>query len=104
MIVNFEGKDQIIPPIMQAYDASGKGTYKFDPRKYIDLAYAITTHKSQGSEFKKIVVLMHKSRVLNKANFYTAITRAKLHVTCICGPGGLSAAMQPYKQEKDAGR
>lgn len=101
IVVNFEGKDKVIPPILESYDKSGKALFTFDPRKYIDLAYAITTHKSQGSEFKKVVVLLQRSRVLNKANFYTAITRAKVHVTCLAGAGGLSAAMQPYEQRKD---
>lgn len=101
IVANFEGRDRVIPPHMETLDSRGKSLFAFDPRKYIDLAYAITTHKSQGSEFKKIVVLLQRSRVLNKANFYTAITRAKLHVTCIAGAGGLSAAMMPYKSEKD---
>ncbi len=101
LVVNFDGKDIVIPPILQSYDKAGKALFTFDPRKYIDLAYAVTTHKSQGSEFNKVVVLLQRSRVLNKANFYTAITRAKVHVTCLAGSGGLSAAMQPYKQNVD---
>lgn len=101
IVCNFDGKDIDIPPILETYDKAGKATFTFDPRKYIDLAYAITTHKSQGSEFDKVVVLLQRSRVLNKANFYTAVTRAKQHVTCLAGSGGLSFAMRPYEiQEK----
>lgn len=45
----------------------------------IQLAYAITVHKSQGSEYKLLIFLMHKSHqyMLYKNLLYTAVTRAK---------------------------
>lgn len=48
----------------------------------LSLAYAITIHKSQGSEFKNVyVVLSSESRGMNTNNLlYTAITRAKENV------------------------
>lgn len=47
--------------------------------QYLDYGYAITVHKSQGSEYKYILVPMSKSSsfMLNKNWFYTAVTRAK---------------------------
>jgi exodeoxyribonuclease V alpha subunit len=50
----------------------------------IDLAYAITIHKSQGMEYNTIVLPMTNSHyvMLNNNLLYTAITRAKenLHI------------------------
>lgn len=41
----------------------------------IELAYAITTHKAQGSQFKRVVVPITKSRLLDRTLIYTALTR-----------------------------
>ncbi len=46
-------------------------------------AFAITVHKSQGSEFDKVVVVLPDlpNRVLGRELLYTAVTRARQHVT-----------------------
>ncbi len=66
-----------------------KITIKFDDNKFvdydftqldeIDLAYAITIHKSQGSEYKSIVVPIFGGppMLMNRNLLYTAVTRAK---------------------------
>ena len=41
----------------------------------IDLAYAISVHKAQGSQFKRVAVVVGKSRLLDHALIYTALTR-----------------------------
>lgn len=44
----------------------------------IELAYAITIHKSQGSDFDKVLVVLPKTgRILSRELVYTALTRAK---------------------------
>ena len=44
----------------------------------IDLAYAITIHKSQGSDFNTVLVVLPKSGlILSRELIYTALTRAK---------------------------
>lgn len=48
--------------------------------RYLEPAYAITVHKSQGSEFEEIVVipiLSEHVKYWNKKTLYTAVTRAK---------------------------
>ena len=44
----------------------------------IELAYAITIHKSQGSDFDTVLVVLPKSgQILSRELIYTALTRAK---------------------------
>lgn len=53
--------------------------YSFDMANELELGYAITVHKSQGSEFEAVVIpLMGRNRNLYYRNLlYTAVTRAK---------------------------
>lgn len=44
----------------------------------LELAYALTVHKSQGSEFKKVFVVIPKNcRLLSRELLYTALTRSR---------------------------
>lgn len=44
----------------------------------LELAYALTVHKSQGSEFKKVFVILPKNcRLLSRELVYTALTRSR---------------------------
>ncbi|MDE0433777.1 MAG: AAA family ATPase [Bryobacterales bacterium] len=44
----------------------------------LELAYALTVHKSQGSEFRKVfVILPRNSRLLSRELLYTALTRSR---------------------------
>lgn len=44
----------------------------------IELAYALTTHKAQGSEFQKVfVILPRRCSILSRELLYTALTRSK---------------------------
>jgi hypothetical protein len=66
--------------------------YKFWPNELgsddgsplLELAYAVTIHKSQGSEFgQTFVVLPNPCRVLSRELLYTALTRQRDHVTVL---------------------
>lgn len=55
-------------------------TYTFDMLGELELAYAMTVHKAQGSEFEAVVVAVSREmsrRLLTRSILYTAITRAK---------------------------
>ena len=58
-------------------------TYSFKQLEELELAYAITIHKSQGSEYPAVVIPVHSGpRMLMTRNLiYTAVTRAK---SCVC--------------------
>ena len=51
-----------------------------------ETVFAMTIHKSQGSEFDKVCVLLpeEESPLLNRELLYTAITRAKKHIMLLC--------------------
>ena len=67
------------------YDEGRKVKYGFDMVDELELAYAITVHKSQGSEYPA-VILPHLPRpklLYNRNLLYTAVTRAKKCLTII---------------------
>lgn len=61
------------------YDDEKVVTYTLEELEELDLAYAMTVHKSQGSEYPVIIMPFHPSadRMLNRNLVYTAWTRAK---------------------------
>ena len=65
------------------------GSAHFAPSRLgqVETMFAMTIHKSQGSQADEITVLMPppESRLLTRELFYTAITRAKNRV-CVVGP------------------
>jgi len=54
-----------------------------DVENNIELAYAISVHKSQGSEFDRVYFILPKNKaaLLSKELIYTGITRAQKHLT-----------------------
>jgi exodeoxyribonuclease V alpha subunit len=51
----------------------------------LSLAFAMTVHKAQGSEFPRVFIPMHTSSfmLLRRRLFYTAVSRAKRDVTIV---------------------
>ena len=60
-----------------------------------ETAFAMTVHKSQGSEFDGVLVMLpeQRSRVLTRELLYTAITRARRHVTLVADAAVLEQAI-----------
>lgn len=65
----------------------------------ISLAYAMTIHKSQGSEYDSVIIAMPSSatNMWLRNLLYTAITRAKKHVVIVCLPDAIEVAAQNTK-------
>ena len=61
------------------FDDERRVVYEFAFLDELELAYAITVHKSQGSEFKVVItpVFMGSAFLMNRNILYTGITRAK---------------------------
>jgi exodeoxyribonuclease V alpha subunit len=81
IVVNFDGR-----PVK--YDGS-----ELDE---LTLAYATTIHKSQGSEYPAVIVIMHTQHymMLQRNLLYTAITRARKLVLLIGVPYAVSRAIE----------
>ena len=60
--------------------------YQFTQLEELELAYAITVHKSQGSEYPAVIIPMFQGprMLMNRNILYTAVTRAK---KCVCMVG-----------------
>lgn len=46
----------------------------------MELGYAITLHKAQGSQFPRIIIALQNGRIVDRAWLYTAITRAESEI------------------------
>lgn len=60
-------------------------TYSFESLDELELAYAVTIHKSQGSEYPAVVIplLTGPRMLMNRNLLYTAVTRARSCVTLV---------------------
>ncbi len=67
------------------FDEGRKVKYGFDMTEELEHAYAITVHKSQGSEYPAVIIpLLSGPRLLYNRNLlYTAVTRAKKCLTIV---------------------
>ena len=67
------------------FDEHRRVTYSFDQLDEIELAYAVTIHKSQGSEYPAVIMpLLSGPRMLfNRNLLYTGVTRARSCVTIL---------------------
>lgn len=67
------------------FDEHRRVTYPFGGVDELELAYAVTIHKSQGSEYPAVVIpiLSGPKLLLNRNLLYTAVTRARNCVTIL---------------------
>lgn len=71
--------DEFSQTVTVEYEDRRKVDYEFGQLDELELAYAVTIHKSQGSEYPAVVIpLLSGPRMLMNRNLlYTAVTRAK---------------------------
>ncbi len=71
--------------VVVLYDENKVVEYTYEGLAELELAYAITIHKSQGSEYPAVVIpLLQGPRMLMNRNLlYTAVTRAKKCMTIV---------------------
>lgn len=99
LVLRTVDRSVLVEPRVKTYSAWHGSVIDYDPRKQIELGYAITTHKSQGSEFDTVIYCMcgSQSFLLNRRNFYTAITRAKRQVILITDRAAMGRSMRRYE-------
>ncbi len=81
-------------------------TYDFlDVYSNLSLAYALSIHKSQGSEFDNVIIIFHQTHymMLKKNLLYTAITRGKKNVVIFGTFKAFSIAMHSKIEERNSG-
>lgn len=76
--------------------------YSFKQLDELELAYAITIHKSQGSEYPAVVMplLSGPRMLLNRNLLYTAVTRARRCVTVVGSEETFAEMIRNEKQQK----
>lgn len=83
MYVKFQNVDDLIE--FSSAGSFGKVTH----------SYAMTCHKSQGSEYDTVVLLVHSANLimLSREWFYTAVTRAKERIVILSNHRGITHAV-----------
>lgn len=78
-------------------------TYTFKQLDELELAYAVTIHKSQGSEYPAVIIPMYPGprMLMNRNLLYTAVTRAK---KCVCMVGEADVFLQMKNNNRERTR
>lgn len=84
------------------YEGRAPVVYTLEQANGLQLAYALTVHRSQGSEFPWVVVVCHSTHafILSRQLIYTAITRAKQGVILVGNMKGLEFALSDRRPPK----
>ncbi len=75
-------------------------TYRPDQLDQLELAYAVTVHKSQGSEFEAVILVLPegRDRLSYRSLLYTAVTRAKKLLILIGSPYKVREMVQNHQR------
>lgn len=92
--LNIDNRDVEIPSQLEAFNPTTGQKYTYDPRLALNLGYAISTHKSQGSQFDTVLFVCSRTRAATRQNVYTAVTRAKSRLLILNIAGSLSTAIE----------
>jgi exodeoxyribonuclease V alpha subunit len=89
--------------VIVEFDEARKVRYPFADLDELELSYAITIHKSQGSEYPAVILplLGGPRMLLNRNLLYTAVTRAK---NCVCILGSSQSLMTMVDNEEQLKR
>ncbi|MCI5872747.1 MAG: ATP-dependent RecD-like DNA helicase [Clostridiales bacterium] len=84
------------------FDEGRMVEYSYKLLDELELAYAITIHKSQGSEYPAVVIplLSGPSMLMNRNLLYTAVTRARKCVTLVGNDMTFAEMIQNTSQQK----
>ena len=101
--VDFGDRTVEIPAMYEEFWAKQDRLIDAQPLRSINLAYALTTHKAQGSEYDHIAYLINSSMfyLLSRQNFYTAVTRARKSVQIFTDQRGLQTAIRQTQRDID---
>lgn len=66
----------------------------------LDHAYAMTIHKSQGSQFETVIIPLYKAKNMDRSMLYTAVTRAQKKVIFVGDDSVITNALAQVSAEK----
>jgi len=97
------GRITKVMPTAKKIEANFDGktiTVEGDEFEHLALAYACTVHKSQGSEYKNVAVMLDFSHsiMLQRNLLYTAVTRAKENIWILASRGSLENAVRNNRE------
>ncbi len=86
--------------LLVRFDDGREKKYGVSDLDDLTLAYASTIHKSQGSEYPAVVVVMLSSHfvMLSRNLLYTGVTRGKRLVVLVCDPRAISVALRQARR------
>lgn len=95
--------DEVNETMRVVFDDGKVVDYDFSQLEELELAYAITIHKSQGSEYPVVILPVHSGppMLMTRNLLYTAITRAKELVVLVGLPETISAMVA---NDREVGR
>ena len=98
-IIDFNEEEKQVQVL---YDDDKNAWYSYQDIDQIEHAYAITVHKSQGSEFDVVILPITASApiLLTRNLLYTAITRAKKLLIVISSQNIIDKMLQNYDSKK----
>ena len=84
------------------FDDDKTAVYNFDQFSELEPAYAMTVHKSQGSEYRAVVLVAAGGSpyLLTRSILYTAITRAKDLLVIVGSEDAVAAMVQNDRQQR----
>lgn len=89
------------PFVVIDFDGIGRVAVSKDHLKYIDLGYAMTVHKSQGSTIQCVIFALPYHYLLNSRELvYTGMTRASKDLTVLTAPYALKLATEKVASKK----
>ena len=82
MVTRIDSQAEVMEVLFDDYRTV---SYSFENLEELELAYAVTIHKSQGSEYPAVVIplLTGPRMLMNRNLLYTAVTRARSCVTMV---------------------
>ncbi len=94
--------DEDMKVVTVEFDDDRVADYDYDLLDELQLSYAITIHKSQGSEFPVVIIPMYSMppMLMNRNLLYTAVTRAKTLVILV-GWDSIMCKMVDNKKENE---
>ena len=84
------------------FDEGKTAEYKGKLLDNVELAYAVTVHKSQGCEFDRVIIALGKMNALlyKRSLLYTAVTRGRMNVTIVECEGTLAKFLKAPKGDE----